>query len=39
MNAVAMVREQFDGMPLMVDANAAYTLADARHLARSIDST
>ncbi len=24
---------QFDGVPLMVDANAAYTLADAAHLA------
>jgi O-succinylbenzoate synthase len=32
-NAVAMVRDRFDGLPLMVDANAAYTLADARHLA------
>ena len=32
-NAVEMVREQFDGVPLMVDANAAYTLADAPHLA------
>ena len=32
-NAVEMVRHQFDGVPLMVDANAAYTLADAPHLA------
>ena len=32
-NAVEMVRDKFDGLPLMVDANAAYTLADARHLA------
>ena len=32
-NAVEMVRHQFDGVPLMVDANAAYTLADAAHLA------
>jgi len=27
------VRRQFDGIPLMVDANAAYTLDDATHLA------
>lgn len=31
--AVAMVRERFGDIPLMVDANAAYTLADAGHLA------
>lgn len=32
-NVVAMVRTRFDGLPLMVDANAAYTRADAPHLA------
>jgi O-succinylbenzoate synthase len=31
--AVEMVRSRFDGVPLMVDANAAYTLADAARLA------
>jgi O-succinylbenzoate synthase len=31
--AVDKVRERFDGIPLMVDANAAYHLADAAHLA------
>ncbi len=31
--AVASVRQRFGGIPLMVDANAAYTLADAEHLA------
>jgi o-succinylbenzoate synthase len=31
--AVRMVRERFGAIPLMVDANAAYTLADADHLA------
>lgn len=31
--AVERLRERFGGMPLMVDANAAYTLADAEHLA------
>lgn len=31
--AVRRVRAQFGGIPLMVDANAAYTLEDARHLA------
>ena len=31
--AVEMVRSQFGNIPLMVDANAAYTLADAGHLA------
>jgi O-succinylbenzoate synthase len=33
-DAVAMVRKEFGNIPLMVDANAAYTLADASHLAR-----
>jgi O-succinylbenzoate synthase len=33
-DAVAMIRRRFDSVPLMVDANAAYTLADADHLAR-----
>ncbi len=32
-HVVDMVRSRFDGIPLMVDANAAYTLADAAHLA------
>jgi O-succinylbenzoate synthase len=31
--AVAMIRERFGSIPLMVDANAAYTLDDADHLA------
>ncbi len=31
--AVEMVRTAFGSVPLMVDANAAYTLADASHLA------
>jgi o-succinylbenzoate synthase len=31
--AVRMVRERFGDIPLMVDANAAYSLADADHLA------
>jgi o-succinylbenzoate synthase len=31
--AVQMIRARFGSIPLMVDANAAYTLADARHLA------
>jgi O-succinylbenzoate synthase len=31
--AVEMIRARFGGIPLMVDANAAYTLADATHLA------
>lgn len=31
--AVTMIRERFGSIPLMVDANAAYTLADAAHLA------
>jgi O-succinylbenzoate synthase len=30
---VTMIRARFGSIPLMVDANAAYTLADARHLA------
>jgi len=33
-NAVEAVRGRFGEIPLMVDANAAYTLADADHLAR-----
>jgi len=33
LDAVERVRQQFDGIPLMVDANAAYTLDDAAHLA------
>ena len=32
-NAVSFVRQRFGSIPLMVDANAAYTLADADHLA------
>ncbi|MCX6537460.1 MAG: o-succinylbenzoate synthase [Acidobacteria bacterium] len=32
--AVALVRERFGAIPLMVDANAAYCLEDAGHLAR-----
>jgi O-succinylbenzoate synthase len=31
--AVEMVRKQFGNIPLMVDANAAYSLGDADHLA------
>jgi len=31
---VAAVRERFGDIPLQVDANAAYTLADAQHLAQ-----
>lgn len=31
--AVSMVRARFGAVPLMADANAAYTLADAAHLA------
>jgi len=31
--AVEMIRARFGDIPLMVDANAAYTLADAAHLA------
>jgi O-succinylbenzoate synthase len=33
-DVVAQVRERFGDLPLMVDANAAYTLADADHLVR-----
>ncbi|MFP5380224.1 MAG: o-succinylbenzoate synthase, partial [Vicinamibacteria bacterium] len=33
-NAVEMVRARFGAIPLMVDANAAYTVDDAEHLAR-----
>ena len=33
LGAVEKVREAFDDVPLMVDANAAYTLGDAGHLA------
>ena len=32
--AVETVRKRFGAIPLMVDANAAYTLADAPHLAK-----
>ena len=32
--AVQMIRDRFGPIPLMVDANAAYTLADAPHLAK-----
>jgi O-succinylbenzoate synthase len=32
--AVEMIRKEFGNIPLMVDANAAYTLDDAEHLAR-----
>ena len=31
---IAAVRDRFGDVPLQVDANAAYTLADARHLRR-----
>jgi o-succinylbenzoate synthase len=31
---VEMIRQRFGAIPLMVDANAAYSLADADHLAR-----
>jgi O-succinylbenzoate synthase len=34
LDAVDMIRRRFGSIPLMVDANAAYTLADADHLAR-----
>lgn len=33
LDAVGMIRQQFGSIPLMVDANAAYTLGDAGHLA------
>ena len=31
-DAVRTIRDRFDGIPLMVDANAAYALRDAAHL-------
>ncbi len=34
LDAVAMIRDRFGSIPLMVDANAAYRLDDAAHLAR-----
>jgi len=34
LDAVETVRSRFGAIPLMVDANAAYSLADADHLAR-----
>jgi len=34
LDAVAAIRRHLGDIPLMVDANAAYTLADAAHLAR-----
>ena len=34
LEAVERVRARFGSIPLMVDANAAYTMADADHLAR-----
>jgi len=34
LDAAAAVRKRFGQVPLMVDANAAYRLADAEHLAR-----
>lgn len=33
LDAVGMIRHKFGSIPLMVDANAAYTLGDAGHLA------
>ena len=32
--AVHVIRDRFDAIPLMVDANAAYELSDAEHLGR-----
>ena len=32
--AVHVIRDRFDAIPLMVDANAAYQLSDAEHLGR-----
>jgi O-succinylbenzoate synthase len=32
--AVRVIRDRFDAIPLMVDANAAYQLSDAEHLGR-----
>jgi O-succinylbenzoate synthase len=37
LDAVATIRRRFGSVPLMVDANAAYTIADADHLARLDD--
>jgi o-succinylbenzoate synthase len=37
LDPVRAVRERFPDLPLQVDANAAYRLADARHLARLDD--
>lgn len=34
LDIVAMIRDRFGPIPLMVDANAAYTLDDAAHLAK-----
>ena len=34
LEAVEVLRQRFGPIPLMVDANAAYTLADAAHLAK-----
>ena len=34
LDAVAIIRERFGSIPLMVDANAAYRLKDAAHLAK-----
>ena len=34
LNAVQLIRDRFGAIPLMVDANAAYSLDDAAHLAR-----
>jgi o-succinylbenzoate synthase len=36
-DAVAMIRRRFGSIPLMVDANAAYTLDDADHLSKLDD--
>jgi O-succinylbenzoate synthase len=34
LDPVAMIRDRFGSIPLMVDANAAYTLKEAAHLAK-----
>jgi O-succinylbenzoate synthase len=34
LEAVHVIRDRFDAIPLMVDANAAYQLSDAEHLRR-----
>jgi len=34
LEAVRVIRDRFDAIPLMVDANAAYQLSDAEHLGR-----